>query len=203
MTEREARRLLARNAGRAICVHYRARSDGTIVTAPEPGPRRLVLATAVLSACAGHLQGDEIEDMDSCANVICDDRFASWSYAPEADEIDFEIASEQVTKPASSDDLSGSSTDSRDDANRPEASSSAAAPDSTIGAPKPRSNDQTVRIDFAIDPDEQRLMVVIVGRPDPWHDENGRLRFAPTRQLLEDLRERWRARSRQRARRRR
>lgn len=203
MTEREARRLLARNAGRAMCVQYRTRSDGTIVTAPEPGPRRLVLATAVLSACAGHLQGDEIEDMDSCANAICDDRFASWSYAPAADEIDVEISSEPVTKPASNDDLTGGSTDTRDDADRPEASSSVAAPDSTVGAPNPGANDQTVRIDFAIDPGEQRLMGVIVGRPDPWHDENGRLRFVPTRQLLAELRERWRARSRQRARRRR
>jgi hypothetical protein len=67
MTKREATRFLAANAGKTICIAYRARRDGSIVVRPDPRAVGVVSIALGLAACAGHAPeterpGDECRD---------------------------------------------------------------------------------------------------------------------------------------------
>jgi hypothetical protein len=75
MTKREASRFLAANAGKSICIAYRAAKDGTILVRPEPRAIGVVLIALGLAACAGYApeierHGDECRD-DSGYVIDC------------------------------------------------------------------------------------------------------------------------------------
>lgn len=65
LTEREVVGLLARHAGGELCLSYRTREDGAIVTRTPP-PSRLapVAIAASLAGCAGHLGDAEARARD-------------------------------------------------------------------------------------------------------------------------------------------
>jgi hypothetical protein len=57
----------------------------------------------------------------------------------------------------------------------------------------------TVRVDFCVDPANEFRGGMRVREQVSWHLPNGRLRFIPTREIIEELRERWRGHARRRA----
>jgi hypothetical protein len=189
MTEAEVRRLLERSAGTSMCVTYRVRRDGTIRMREAP-PRALTAACgALLTACAGHLEEDiPIAVPDDCIDARgCDDSLARWWSAPNEDAAEGADA----------------------DAHRDRASAGAHEPAPTVGdvervdfdidpngRARTHAGSDTVRIDFALDPQESRVVGLLAVDRDEWHDADGRPRFVPTKELIAQWIERIRARRR-------
>jgi hypothetical protein len=190
MRESEVRDLLARHVGEAICVDYRTRADGTIrvrESAPLGGVTSLAL---LLSACAPHVEEEELAKPGDCVDVGgCDEEVASWWLLPDETSVDSDSRRRRRNRTVAD----GSPVRSRA---RDESSSALGEHEDhsprDVEAGKIHAPEQTVRIDFAINPEEHVRGMLII-HEDEWHDKHGRLRFVPTRRLLADLRDRLRA----------
>jgi hypothetical protein len=202
MRESEARRLLAQNVGRSICVAYRVRPDGTIDVRPDPPRRRLVAAAAaVLTACAGHLEEDELSSPEDCADAIgC----PNPDMAPAIpDGVRTQAESTVHDGPARDEPPTSDVADESPSELEHHAAEGTRSEQPDDDAPaSATAKDDHVRVHFKIDPENRPFMGALVVR-DEWRASSGRLRFIPTRQIIADLRERWRERvaSRQRSRR--
>ena len=201
MTEAQARRLLSASSGKAICVAYRSRPDGTVVFRPSSMAGWLA-ACLLLTACTGwgpaeelHLPGDVCFDAAG-QQVDCMDPAAGYEIRPEKSTIP-----------------SAPSAGSAPDVSTTPDVATATAP-SAVGCPVRKHGRSIVesrrvqvegdsegfhlRADFALDPDASsyRTVGIVVGVEDPV-DRNGpygRLKFTPTDELWSELAERVRSR---------
>lgn len=190
MGEKEVRRLLARSVGTSICVDYRERLDGTIRTHEDARTGLATVCAAALTACASHLEVDELASPDDCADEDgCDDdpRFRATPDGP--------LRSENPDAPPSQLELAPADASStRPEQSRPADRRAGERVARELDATPERDADPsvTMRVDFAVAPERIHRGCMVVG--EVWHEPDGRLRFLPTRQVLSDLRERIRER---------
>lgn len=98
LTKADARKLLAANIGKQLCIAYRTHEDGTVIHRAEP--RRFALATGVLggaimlAACAGHAPEIAVDHPDAgCRDaqgfeVDCDaPKYAGAAVIPDGDAV--------------------------------------------------------------------------------------------------------------------
>jgi hypothetical protein len=187
MRTREVRALLVRNAGRSICVQYRMRCDGTIAIRPDPSPGWFAAATVALAGCASQLHAEipEVDGLSKSPEMLDPAFFRSASESARGDS---ERSGDTVE--------SGSPTllEARREPSQDETPAVAADPSSTIES----GSAMHVQVNFAIDPQNEFRGRVHVREQVSWYLPNGRLRFIPTREIISELRERWRERSRRR-----
>lgn len=201
-SEREVRRLLAAHVGRSICVQYRVRANGDLVLRDTRSAVAAASVGALLTACAGHL--DELEGdalVDPCEQGQCRDASAAIPDEPGAADHDARATDER--------DAPGAHGRPRvDPAARPVEGPDGLEADAPTLARTVAASDRSDAADasagphfianFAIDPAGGPIRgAMVIG--DQWHDDDGRPRWLPTRQLLAQWRDRMRERRRLRS----
>lgn len=195
-SEREVRRLLAAHVGRSLCVQYRVRPDGDIAVGHVRSGLAAVGIGAWLVACAGHLDEQDAEPPpEPCEQGQCYD---AWAIPDEVAELgDDAFAIDELDAPDRGEDVDAT-TRRVDGPDAVAANEPAAAP-----ADRPNAGDVEagphIVANFAIDPHAGHFRgAIVVELHDEWHDDDGRLRWIPTRRLIAQWRERMRERRRAR-----
>jgi hypothetical protein len=201
MREREVRGLLDESEDRPVCVTYRTDAEGRVVLRPDAPPRWIVGLTAALVGCVSHLHADDLEHADECeAPGTCHEPVHGWHVAssrPSAatsgpssrdPTVDAALRPDPVTKwqdATSRVPVTPSVPPTRRPTRRPTAT------------PTEPSDGVTLQVNFSVDPENEFRRYV--GRLEP----TGRLRYTPTREIIDDLLERLRENKRRRSARRR
>lgn len=199
MRESELRRFIAARVGQTVCVAYRVDAHGGIVLRPEPRPARAALAamTVLLVACAGHVTELEVPGT-GCVDASGYEVACSDPEAIDLMSVPDGVASASTSTPVPSSgcpirpsggpvgelelvdsDPLGLFAEPSEDTVEPlmPSSGGASAEDAEGTAAK-------IRVNFDIDPDRPSLMLGMVVGGTIERD------FVPTRQLLDEARER-------------
>lgn len=104
LDERQVISLLARNGDNRLCVAYRTRKDGSIVTRAKPSRLAAPLAALTLAACAGHVteheRGADPECIDQDGYLTgCRPPRLGDAVIPEAEPVSDEASVDEIDAP--------------------------------------------------------------------------------------------------------